>query len=94
MYRGIKKIKTLEEVENYRRKLYNFKDYLGATDGYTFYHDYYVEKMAELEHIYNVIENGGTETALKVLHKKENIFKVIIKKIKQLLSKDNISIEE
>lgn len=30
------KISTLEDVEKYRRKLYNFKDYLGSTDGYTF----------------------------------------------------------
>ena len=26
------------------------KDYLASTDGYTFYHDYYVEQMAKLEH--------------------------------------------
>lgn len=85
---SIKKIKTLEEVENYRRKLYNFKDYLGSTDGYTFYHDYYVEKMTELEHIYNVIENKG-ETAL-VTTKKESIFVLIIRKIKELFSKRNV----
>ena len=87
--KAIKKIKTLEEVENYRRKLYNFKDYLGATDGYTFYHDYYVEKMAELEHIHNVLENGGTETALAV--KKEGIFAMIIRKIKSLFEKKSIA---
>ena len=34
----------LEEVENFRRKLYSFKDYLGCTDGYTFFNDYYVNK--------------------------------------------------
>ena len=28
------RITNLEEVENYRRKLYSFKDYLGVTDGY------------------------------------------------------------
>ena len=83
-----KKINTLEEVENYRRKLYNFKDYLGSTDGYTFYHDFYVEKMAELEHKYNVIENGGTETALDVTTKKGNIFIALLNKIKALFTKN------
>ncbi len=85
---NIKRIKTLEEVENYRKKLYNFKDYLGSTDGYTFYHDFYVEKMAELEHKYNVLENGGNETALKVVPKKESLFAMIIRKIKKLFIKN------
>ena len=91
--KGIKQIKTLEEVENYRRKLYNFKDYLGSTDGYTFYHDYYVEKMSELEHIYNVIENGGTETALEK-PKKDNLILIIIRKIRELFTKKDTSTEE
>lgn len=90
----IKKIKTLEDLDNYRRKLYNFKDYLGSTDGYTFYHDYYVEKMAELEHKNNILENGGTETALDIRPKKDNIILVIIRKIKELFAKKDISTEE
>ena len=85
---SFKQIKTLEQVEKYRRKLYNFKDYLGSTDGYTFYHDYYVEQMAALEHKYNVIENGG-ETAL-ARTKKESIFAIIIKKIKELFTKKQV----
>lgn len=84
---SFKKIKTLEDVENYRRKLYNFKDYLGSTDGYTFFHEYYVEQMAALEHKYNVIENGGIETALQVSNKKQNWFTLIINKIKSLFEK-------
>ena len=79
---NIKKIKNLEQVENFRRKLYNFKNYLGATDGYTFFHDFYVEKMEELEHIYNTLENDGAETALVTTTKKESFFAMIIKKIK------------
>lgn len=92
--KAIKNVKTLEEVENYRRKLYNFKDYLGSTDGYNFYHDYYVEKMSELEHIHNILENGGTETALKITNKKEGFFAMIIRKIKSLFEKKDIAKEE
>ena len=82
---SFKNIKTLEQVEKYRRKLYNFKDYLGSTDGYTFYHDYYVEKMAALEHRYNVLENGG-ETALATT-KKEGFFTMLIRKLKEIFGK-------
>ena len=38
--KAFENISNLEEVENYRRKLYTFKDYLGCTEGYTFFNDY------------------------------------------------------
>lgn len=85
------KISTLEEVENYRRKLYTFKDYLGASDGYTFFNDYYVSKMEQLEKRYNAIENGDTtqiETAIRAISKKENIFRRFIFAIKKFLFGD------
>ena len=85
---SFKKIKNLEEVDNFRRKLYNMKDYLASTDGYTFYHDFYVEQMAKLEHKNSVLENGGNETALAV--KKESIFSIIIKKIKEIFGKRDV----
>ena len=88
---SFKKIKTLEQVEKYRQKLYKFKDYLGSTEGYTFYHDYYVEQMAALEHKYNMIENGG-ETALAKT-KKESFIAMVIRKIKELFGKKE-TIEE
>lgn len=54
--KAFKEITNLEEVENYRRKLYTFKDYLGAMEGYTFFNDYYVNTMEKLEEKYNAIE--------------------------------------
>ena len=78
-------ITNLEEVEKYRRKLYSFKDYLGCMEGYTFFNDYYVNKMMQLEDKYNSIENGEVETAIKVITKKENIFISIFKAIKKLI---------
>lgn len=88
----INRITNLEEVEKYRRKLYNFKDYLGSTEGYTFFNTYYVNKMEELELKYNALENGEPIVALKVISKKENIFIKLFKTIKKLIfgtSKEN-----
>lgn len=83
-------ISTLEEVENYRRKLYSFKDYLGATDGYTFFNDYYVNKMEQLEKKYNALENGEIETAIKIISKKENKLLAIFRAIKKLIFRNNL----
>lgn len=79
------RIVTLEDVENYRRKLYSFKDYLGYTEGYTFFNDYYVAKMEALEAKYNALENGEVETAIKIISKKENLWVRLINKIKKII---------
>lgn len=78
-------ITNLEEVENYRKKLYSFKDYLGATEGYTFFNDYYVSKMEQLEIKYNALENGEVETALKIITRKESKLVSLFKALKRLI---------
>ena len=81
-------ISNLEEVESYRRKLYSFKDYLGSMEGYSFFNDYYVDKMMQLEEKYNALERGENipiERAIKVISKKENMFRSFIAAIKKLL---------
>lgn len=83
--KAFKSIHNLEEVENYRKKLYSFKDYLGHTEGYTFFNDYYVSKMDQLEQKYNALENGEVETAIKLITKKENKLLIFFKFIKRLI---------
>ena len=72
----------MEDVENYRKSLYKFRDYIGVTDNYSFFNDYYIEKMNQLEHRYNVIENGGIETALDIQSKQQNLFVTLWKALK------------
>lgn len=81
------KITDLEGVENYRKKLYTFKDLIGTSDGYTFFNDYYISKMELLEYKYNLLEIGQAEieTALKVISKKENLFIRFLKTLKKFV---------
>ena len=78
-------ITNLKQVENYRKKLYNFKNYLGFAEGYTFFNDYYVKKMNALEDKYNSIENGEVELSLKLITKKENKLIALFRAIKKLI---------
>lgn len=78
---------NLEDVENYRRKLYNFKNYIGSTEGYTFFNDYYVNKMVDLESKYNELENG-TKPSLYLIKKQESKFLLFLKYIKKLFIKN------
>ena len=64
--KAFKNISNLEELDNYRKKLDHYGNLIGRTDDYTFFDDYYTEKMSQLEHKSNVLENGGIETALAI----------------------------
>ena len=92
--KAFNQIVTLEELENYRRKLQKYSTIIGVADGYTFFHNYYVEKMAQLEHKYNVIENGGIETAIIEMPKSTNKFILVLKSIKALLFGKSIAEKE
>ena len=78
------KISTLDDIESYRKRLYNFKDYLGSTEGYTYFNTYYVDKMMALEKRYNLIENGVLETSLSVISEKSSKILAIFRFIRNL----------
>ncbi len=86
--KDFKNITNLEELDNYRKKLENYKELIGQTDGYTFFDDYYTEKMSALEHKSNVLENGGIETALE--YKKPNKFVSWFRALKNLVTREKI----
>lgn len=77
-------IEDLEAVENFRRKLYNYKNIVGKNDNYSFYTKYYIEMMAKLEEKYNAIENGtfNKKSSLSVIS--TNKFTIILNAIKNL----------
>ena len=75
-------IVNLEQLENYRRKLTKFEQYVGTTNDYTFYKDYYAFMMNKLEHKSNILENGGIETAIV---NKPSFMLNLLDKIKHLL---------
>lgn len=87
--KAFKHIENLEELDNYRRKLDHYKNLIGRTDNYTFFDDYYTEKMSQLEHKSNVLENGGIETALE-FKKPDNLFVSWFRAIKNFVTGEKI----
>jgi len=78
---NFKSIVNLEQVENYRRKLYNYKDLIGSTSNYTFFNDYYIHKMAELEKLCYEFENPCELSLVPVEH---NIFSTFFNKLRKV----------
>ena len=63
-----------KQIENYRNKLYGFKNLLGVVDGYNFY------KMIELEKRYD-LDNNEIRDLVPI---KKSFFGTLIRKIKAL----------
>jgi hypothetical protein len=54
-------VKTEADINEYRKALYNYSNLIGSTVDYSYFNEYYIDKMAELDRIYDKITN---QTAL------------------------------
>lgn len=71
-------LNTSKDIENFRNKLYLYKNYIGSTEDYTFYNEYYLKMMQLLEAKYELINNiSHTDLTLY----KPSFFKTLIHKI-------------
>ena len=86
----IKELKSVEEIEEYRQYLFGFNSLVGKSDGYSFFSDFYIQKMTALDHLYERITNDNN---LVVVHTSK--LQVLFKAIKNLFIKDkDVQIEE
>ena len=75
------KITTTADIDSYRFRLYNYKNYIGIDEKYLTFNDYYINKMMDLDNKYeNIINN--TSLAL-VSQSKTAIF---FRKLKAILT--------
>lgn len=51
-------IKTLEEIAQFKSRLYNFRNLIASNDSYTFYNEFYCQAMEKLEEKKKQIENN------------------------------------
>ena len=80
---------SVQDIEDYRRKLYCYKDLLGTTDNYTYFNDYYINLMSKLDNIYESI-NGDGVTSLVIY--KRSIWQIFTSKLIKLFGK-NVEVE-
>ena len=75
------KISTTADIDEYRVRLYNYKNYIGISDNYSDFNDFYINKMMDLDNKYESIMNN---TSLTVVNNSRlgNFFR----KIRSLLS--------
>ena len=74
-------IYSAKGVENFRNKLYGYGGYIGMAEDYSFFNDYYIKKMAQLEE--KRIELEGTSISLVPIKANRRI--LLFSKIGKLL---------
>lgn len=89
------KLKTLDDIHEFKNKLYNYKNVIGSNNNYTFYNDFYCSMMNAIENKkdyikeHNLISIPAEEcTALMVIDTKTNkiaFAKTFFRKLKELL---------
>ncbi len=68
-------------VQNFRKALYNYRKFIGVTNDYTFFNDYYISKMVALEERYSSSVNNH----LALIPVKNTLLARAIRKIKILV---------
>lgn len=73
---------THTSIQNFRQALYNYRKLIGVTDDYTFFNEYYINKMTELERNYNT----SASKHLALIPVKNTLFAKAIRKLKILVN--------
>ena len=58
------KIATTAEIDEYRVRLYNYKNYIGISDTYSDFNEFYINKMMDLDAKYESIMNNTSITVV------------------------------
>lgn len=75
------KITTTADIDEYRVRLYNYKNYMGISDDYSSFNDFYINKMMDLDNKYENIMNNTTLTVIN-----QSKISIFFRKIRALFS--------
>lgn len=76
---------SLQDIENFRTKLYNYRDLLGLTEKYDTFNNFYIDMMMKLDTKYELITGNNY-----LIPYKQSIFTVIFNKFKKLVGLNSL----
>lgn len=74
---------SVQDIENYRKKLYCYKDLLGTTSNYTYFNEYYIHLMTKLDEIYESITGHNF-----LVPYKKSLWQILFSKLAKLFQKN------
>ncbi len=98
-YSDLNLIRNKQDVREFQNKLYKFQKYLITSENYSFYNEFYIKMMEELDNKRELIEKYGTLevfneipanlSLLETRQKKLNLFEIAKRKLIELFSINN-----
>lgn len=77
---SLNNIYTVQDIEDFRKKLYNYRDLLGTTDNYFYFNDFYIDMMAKLDVKYEFITGNNY-----MVEYKPSFVEILLSKVGKLL---------
>ena len=74
-------VNTSKSIEAFRKALYTYRKFIGVSDDYTFFNEYYINKMSELDNKFN----NNNNKSLALIPIKETLLARAIRKIYSLV---------
>ena len=75
------------DIDRFRKKLYSFQDLIGTRPNYSFFNDYYISMMENLDNMFDLLSGNFNNDNTYLITKKDNKFSKFIDYIKKLLWK-------
>jgi len=72
---------TSKSIEAFRKALYTYRKFIGVSDDYTFFNEYYINKMSALDDKFN----NATNKSLALIPIKETFIARIVRKVYSLV---------
>ena len=72
---------TTKSIEAFRKALYTYRKFIGVSDDYTFFNEYYINKMSELDNKFN----NTSSKSLALIPVKETLLARIVRKVYSLV---------
>lgn len=85
----LKSLLTSADIDTFRKKLYNFQELIGTTNNYSFFNDYYIDMMEQLDAKFDILSCDLNSKSTYLIDKKENSFIKFINYFKKLLCNKN-----
>lgn len=81
--KSLQNLYSVQDIEDFRKKLYCYKDLLGTTDNYSYFNDYYIYLMSKLDEIYENITGS-----VSLVPYKRSFVQILISKLNKLFGKE------
>lgn len=81
--KSLQNLYSVQDIEDYRKKLYCYKDLLGTTDNYTYFNDYYIYLMSKLDEVYELVTGS-----ISLVPYKRSTLQIILSKLTKIFGKE------